>query len=535
MSGVVEHAAMSPLRSVLIGVHGYDLAEQEAGALAPRSGFEGRNAGCHSIRQPASALRSSARCWPWLAREGRCWPHDVPDAYAQLEKRLANASAPDAPPEKKLERTKQQANIGVGLLVMDRGEKVWPLLKHSPDPTLRSFLIERLGSGGVDARMLLARLDQERDDSIRRALLLSLGEYGLDRLPPTEWQKLLPRILDLYRNDPDPGIHGAARWLLRKWEAEEKIKEIDAASRVASAPGGKRGWSVNSQGQTMLLIPKPREGMFWMGEGEERHQQQLGHAFALSSEDVTVEQFQRFRAAYQPNKQYAPTKECPAIEVSWYEAAAYCNWLSQREGIAEAQWCYEIKKGAAPALAASTVSLLGSPLGPRPLLAAALVFPRRTDQDDDYGNQVKIKAGYLELRGYRLPTEAEWEYACRAESTVGYSFGEPAELLERYGWFARNSLGQTHPCGELKPNDLGLFDMHGNVWQWTHGAYIAKFEGKKDDRGELVAGASARVHRGGSWGGGAGLCRAAFRGGIAPGNRDYFLGFRLARVPVEGK
>jgi formylglycine-generating enzyme required for sulfatase activity len=460
---------------------------------------------------------------------------DVPEAHARLEKRLADASAPDAPAEKQLERTKQQANLGVALLVMDRGEKVWPLLKHSPDPTLRSYLIERLGPGGVDARTLLKRLDGEKDDSIRRALLLSLGEYGPDRLPPTERQKLLPRMVELYRNDPDPGIHGAARWLLRKWEGEDKIKEVDAASRVAPATGVKRGWYVNGQGQTMLLIPKPREGVFRMGEGEgaEGQMQHLGHEIALSSEDVTVEQFQRFRADYKPTKQHAPMKECPAIKVSWYDAAAYCNWLSQREGIAEAQWCYEINKGAMPALAASTVGLLGSPLGPRPLLAAALVFPARTDYDDRYGNQVKIKAGYLGLRGYRLPTEAEWEYACRAGSAVGYSFGEPAELLERYGWFDRNSLGQAHPCGKLKPNDLGLFDMHGNVWQWTHGRYNEKLKDKEDDGGELVSWASFRVKRGGGRSREASDCRAAFGFGFAPDLWGDDLGFRLARVPVE--
>jgi hypothetical protein len=81
---------------------------------------------------------------------------------------------------------------------------------------LRSFLIERVAPGGVEARMLWARLDVEKDTSIRRALLLSLGGYGLDRLPPAERQNRLPGILDLYRNDPDPGIHGAARWLLKK-------------------------------------------------------------------------------------------------------------------------------------------------------------------------------------------------------------------------------------------------------------------------------------------------------------------------------
>jgi hypothetical protein len=190
---------------------------------------------------------------------------DLPEAYERLEKRLTRAFAADSTADDKLALTKQQANIATALLAMDHGDKVWPLLKHSPDPTLRSYLLQRLGPGGVDAKSLLKRLDVEKDDSVRRALLLSLGEFGPDRLPPAEWQHLLPRMLDLYRNDPDPGIHSAARWLLKKWQAEEKIKEIDAASRIASTSGLKRGWYVNSQGQTMMVIPKPREGMFWMG------------------------------------------------------------------------------------------------------------------------------------------------------------------------------------------------------------------------------------------------------------------------------
>jgi formylglycine-generating enzyme required for sulfatase activity len=251
----------------------------------------------------------------------------------------------------------------------------------------------------------------------------------------------------------------------------------------------------------MVLIAKPREGMFWMGEGPARHQQPLGHDFVLSSEDVTVEQFRQFckekRRGYQYREQYAPTQDCPAIEVSWYEAAAYCNWLSQREGIAEAQWCYEPNK------------------------------------DGQYAEGMKIKAGYLRLQGYRLPTAAEWEYACRAGSTVGYSFGEPAELLDKYGWFSGNSSGKTHPCGKLKPNDLGLFDMHGNVWQWTQDVDNIKPVDKEDDGGELIARASNRVYRGGGWNFDAGNCRAAGRNRSTPVSRYYNLGFRLARVPVE--
>jgi formylglycine-generating enzyme required for sulfatase activity len=474
----------------------------------------------------------------WIATVYGNLAADVSDAYGLLEQRLTEPSAPDATADDKLVRTKKQANIATALLVMGHGTPVWPLLKHSPDPTLRSFLIERLGPGGVDARMLLARLDEEKDTSIRRAILLSLEGFGLNRLP--ERENLLPRLLDLYRNDPDPGSHGAARWLLKQWKAEEKIQEIDAASRLesghasrgASAPGSNRQWSVNGQGQTMVLIAKPRDGMFWIGEGNMRHQQPLGHDFAISSEDVTVEQFRRFRAEYKPTEPFAPSKDCPAIGVSWYDAAAYCNWLSQREGLNESQWCYEITQGAVPALAASTMGLLASPYGPRPLPAAALVFPGRTNEDDMYGNRMKIKAGYLGLQGYRLPTEVEWEYACRAGSTVGYSFGEPAELLERYGWFVGNWLGKSHPCGELKPNDLGLFDMHGNVWQWTQDVYTKKVA-EEDDRGGSVERAWPRVYRGGDWSFVAGGCRTAYRAGSTAGNRNSNLVFRLARVPVK--
>jgi formylglycine-generating enzyme required for sulfatase activity len=423
-----------------------------------------------------------------------------PDQGQYLKERLAEVSAPGAPAEKQLELTKQQANLGVALLVMDRGDKVWPLLKHSSDPTLRSYLIERLGPGGVDAQILLTRLDQEKDDSIRRAILLSLGQFRPDGLPPAERQSLLPRLLDLYRNDGDPGIHGDARWLLKKWGAEEKIKEIDEAIRGASAAGMKRAWWVNSQGQTMVVISKPRNGVFWMGEGKARHEQPLDHDFAIASEAVTVEQFQRSPAKYTQLKQYAPTKECPVINVTWYQAAEYCNWLSKREGIAEAQWFYEPNK------------------------------------DGKYAGGMKIKAGYLRLAGYRLPTEAEWEYACRAGSTVGYSFGEPVELLEKYGWFKGNSLGKTHPCGTLKPNDLGLFDMQGNVWQWMQERFTNKPVEKENDGGELVEAAPDRVLRGGSWNYDATLSRAGFRYKGPPGNNtNSFIGFRLVRVLVEGK
>lgn len=131
---------------------------------------------------------------------------------------------------------------------------------------------------------------------------------------------------------------------------------------------------------------------------------------------------------------------------------------------------------------------------------------------------------------YRLPTEAEWEYACRAGSTGKYSFGDDAEALGRYAWFDGNSGEKTHPVGQLKPNAWGLYDMHGNVWEWVQDWYGEKYYGSSpstDPSGP--SGGSYRVYRGGSWYRDADRARAAYRNNDAPDHRRDYLGFRLAR------
>ena len=132
---------------------------------------------------------------------------------------------------------------------------------------------------------------------------------------------------------------------------------------------------------------------------------------------------------------------------------------------------------------------------------------------------------------YRLPTEAEWEYACRSGSSGTYSFGDDEKLLGEHAWFNNNSEQKTHPVGEKKPNAWGLYDMHGNVWEWCqdwHGDYP---QGSVTDPVGLSSGAR-RVFRGGSWFYGAGYCRSAIRFRCAPGYGYIILGFRLAASPV---
>ena len=132
-------------------------------------------------------------------------------------------------------------------------------------------------------------------------------------------------------------------------------------------------------------------------------------------------------------------------------------------------------------------------------------------------------------QGYRLPTEAEWEYSCHAGSTGEYCFGDDATTLKEYAWYGENAGGTTHPVGQLKPNAWGLHDMHGNVWEWVqdwYGAYEA--ETVTDPSGPESG--SYRVGRGGSWGSDAGSCRSVARGNGAPDDRDSTLGFRLLRT-----
>jgi len=130
-------------------------------------------------------------------------------------------------------------------------------------------------------------------------------------------------------------------------------------------------------------------------------------------------------------------------------------------------------------------------------------------------------------RVYRLPTEAEWEYACRAGSKAAYSFGANSKTLGDYAWFGENSGRHTHPVGEKKANAWGLYDMHGNVWEWCSDWYGVYPKGSVSDPSGPSEG-SIRVDRGGSWAYGAANCRSAYRGWGAPSYRIGNDGFRVA-------
>ena len=236
----------------------------------------------------------------------------------------------------------------------------------------------------------------------------------------------------------------------------------------------------NSIGMKLVLIPS---GQFLMGSPESernrsshegpQHEVRITRPFCLGLCEVTQEEYEKVTGA-NPSDFKNGGGRAPVEQLSWEDAQEFCKKLS--------------------------------------------AMPE------------EHAAG----RHYRLPTEAEWEYACRAGTTTRFGFGDEDGSLGEYAWYKTNADNRTHPVGEKKPNAWGLCDMHGNVWDWCADWYDEKYYSNTvtDDPTGPTSGL-ARVRRGGSWDHGTGSCRSAFRGSYRPGEHYGHLGLRVALVPVD--
>jgi formylglycine-generating enzyme required for sulfatase activity len=275
----------------------------------------------------------------------------------------------------------------------------------------------------------------------------------------------------------------------------------------------------NTLGMKLVLIPA---GEFLMGSPDEdkdaeddekpQHRVKISKPFYLGATEVTVGQFGRVveSAGYRTeaetdgkggwgwNEQakkfegfdpkhswrftgFEQTDEHPVVNVTWNDAIAFCNELSKLEGLKP---YYRIGAG-----------------------------------EQSGGDR------------YRLPTEAEWEYACRAGSTTKYGFGDDASELGQYAWYEGNSGLKTHPVGQKRPNGFGLFDMHGNVWEWCWDWYDSRYYSQSPDADPAgPSRLSIRVFRGGGWDDDPRSVRSANRYRDTPVSRNGLLGFRVARV-----
>ena len=183
--------------------------------------------------------------------------------------------------------------------------------------------------------------------------------------------------------------------------------------------------------------------------------------------------------------------------MTWPEATRYCNWLSEQDGIPETQWCY------------------------------------KTNSSNKYGPGMRAKPDFFELAGYRLPTEAEWEFACRSGTITSRNYGHSQTLLSKYAWHLHNAREHTWPVGTLKPNDFGLFDVHGNAFEWCFDIptnYVSDGVVVDAVKTGPLNPTIRRVLRGGSFSSPSVQVRSAFRYVSLPGYRDIFNGFRPVRT-----
>ncbi len=328
-----------------------------------------------------------------------------PDRAAPVFRKELARPKPDAL-DAQVALARRQAHAAVALLHLGQVQESGRLLKHGPDPTLRTFLIHALGRRGTDPDLLVKRLKATDEVSERRALILSFGEIAAGQWPLARRQEVTQELLKWYREDPDPGVHSAIDWLLRHgmqgpvprkldWQQAAALDKLD---RNLAALGDKlpvgRDWFVTARGgHTLAVVRRPVE--FWMGSpaGEPRgwsfdnealHRKRIPRSFAVATREVTAAQFKAFLQAHselqkkhklESQERFGPDPDGPALGVTWSEAAAYCNWLSKINGIDADQWCYQINASS---------------------------------------GAVKMAPNFLNLRGYRLPTESEWEYSCRA-------------------------------------------------------------------------------------------------------------------------
>ncbi len=328
-------------------------------------------------------------------------------------------------------------------------DQVWPLFQSRDDPSVRTELIHQVADFGILPKQIIDRFRLERDINSKRALVLCLGVYPIESIAQIDRDDLASELLELYQTSPDAGLHGAIDWLLRhRWGKTAQLDRIKQ-ELVFDEIRDDRDWFVNGGGQTFAIIRGPLEfkmGYFAPTNDVPRktfwHTHLIPRSFAIGMRQVTVADYSRFLDSEAPGVEdhrlhnhfqvRFPEPECPVGDVSWYDAAKYCNWLSEVERIPREQWCYPEK------------------IGPG----------------------MKLPEDHLERTGYRLPTIGEWEYACRAGTLSARPYGNATKWLRKYAWCEINAAGRTQPVGTLMPNDLGLFDVLGNLFEWcANGAF----------------------------------------------------------------
>ncbi|HZW29578.1 MAG TPA: SUMF1/EgtB/PvdO family nonheme iron enzyme [Isosphaeraceae bacterium] len=414
-----------------------------------------------------------------------------PDGFAARMRRVLDQPGPEP------HGPERAANVALTLAHLGRWDAVWPLLRQAPDPAMRTRLIHRLCRAAAPSS-LITGLEAPREPAVRQAVLQALGSFPKERLTESERSTILAECRRLYEHDPDAGVHAGAEWLLRKWDRTAELSELQKKLEGRPPLGN---WYVNRQGQTLVVFRGPV--VFEMGSPESeprrdhletRHTRLIDRSFAIAAHEVTIEQFRRFQPDFVQSGDVSRYPRSPVGWVTWYDAVRYCRWLTKQEGLPESQQCYP----------------------------------------EAIGPDMRLPDDFFSRTGYRLPTEAEWEYTCRAGTVTSRFFGDDESILGEYAWFTKNADDHLRPVGLLKPNPWGLFDVYGNVLEWCHTAPRTIDAGKivapvPDDQFRPGA-VDKRVLRGGGYRHTPSEIRSAKITSLSCDVKNSFVGLRLART-----
>ena len=397
------------------------------------------------------------------------------------------------------ENWKLKARIALVALRLGDPDLSLEMCQLQPDPAERIAFIKESSEWHGDL-VGLARVLRDQDDAVLRSgIFLAVGRLPYETVS-TSGQATVDELLkvtsELYQTAPDGVTHSAAGWALRQWG-----HSIPSIPSTPSAPP-RREWFVNGQGITMLEIPA---GEFLMGGENAKpiHRVRLTRDFFISDREVSVSQYdgfakdRKFRETHYAgkdedllfpyNQHVSLTRDSPAQKISWLGSVLFCNWLSERE---RRDPCYSLSRES---------------------------DPKKVDVACDF-----------DRNGYRLPTEAEWEYACRARTETRYCFGDDSQGMVDFGYCMFNSNRRIWPCGSKMPNGFGLFDMHGNVWEWCWDWYAPYQEDEAiDPTGPPPVNPRILVMRGGGWWIEASSCLSSFRDHRHPSHVADSIGIRV--------